>query len=203
MLRGGQLLSFREQLKEFKEQNKSVAFHIELTEKIKVILKLESSLEESNAKLAGMLKKLSSENQKVFKARGERDQLARSIRQRKEELESMPQKEPRLANLELMVEVTESSCKVLYKEYEQARIQELKKGNHDIRVITPAFPPPERPVKPIKILYAAAAFFMAFLSGLLFVLFYESLNETLDNVIETEEALNLPVIATLPLRRFY
>jgi len=196
------LLSYRTQLKDFKEDNKSVSFSAELKEKIKVISKLESDLEELNAKLAGLSKKFSRENPKIQEMTGERNQLAINIRQRKKELERMPFKESKLANLELLVGVTETTYKVLNKEYEQSRIQEIKRSNLDIRIITPAFAP-ERPVKPIKILYAAAAFFMAFLLGILLILFSESMDETLDNIKEIEKTLDLPVIATLPLRRFF
>lgn len=196
------LRSYRTQLKEFKEENKSVSFSAELKEKIKVISKMESDREELNAKLAGLLKKFSPENPKVLEMTGESNQLAMNIRQRRKELERMPFKESKLANLELLVEVTETTYKVLNKEYEQSRIQEIKRSNLDIRIITPAFAP-ERPVKPIKILYAAAAFFMAFLLGILIILFSESVDETMDNIKEIENTLELPVIATLPVRRFF
>ena len=203
LLETGRLLqTARKNLKDFKEINKSVAYKKELEEKIEIISELETDLEKSNVVLSGLLKKFSTRNPQVLKVKGEVDRLASSVQRRKKELMRLPFKELELANLKLKVDVMQTTYKMISNEYEQSRIQEVKSRGNDVRVIAPAIASP-RPVKPIKVFYAAAAFFMSFLLGILLILIYDAMDEFLDNIERVEKALDIPVIATVPLRRFF
>lgn len=190
------LAQSRKALQEFKEQNKSILFIEEATEKIKALSELETSLEKTNAELSGLLEQLMPSHPKVRKLQAEVDSLTASITLKKRGLESLPEKEARLAALKLRVKSTETAYEFITREYEEARIREAKRSI-DIGVVAPAFAS-QSPVKPIKIYYAGTAFFMALLVGIASVLIIESLNTTLRNIDEVESSLGLPVLTTIP-----
>ncbi len=190
------LLKARQKLKAFKEKNKSIFFQEEFSERIKIISDLEGQLEKTDVELAGLLRKFSTKNPQVLKLAAERKQLIWRISERKKQLKSLPLKEYKLANLELDVSTLENSYELLSSEYEEAKIQDAKNIS-DIRVISEALPP-LRPMKPVKVYYAALAFLMALIIGAGFAFFVESVNTTLGNVQTVEQSLQLPVLGTIP-----
>jgi uncharacterized protein involved in exopolysaccharide biosynthesis len=192
-----ELVEARQALRVFKEQNKSVLFTEETTEKVKMISSLETSLEKNKAELSGLLKQLTPSHSKVLKLQAEQDTLLESITQLKSELKGLPNKESRLATLQLKVKTEEDTYEFIKKEYEEARLREAKKTS-DIGVVSPAILPTS-PVKPIKIYYAGAAFFMALVLGMFFVITFAPMQvKLLSSIEELESALNLRVLATIP-----
>jgi len=176
--------SARHALRDFKEQNQSILFPKETAEKIKVISGLESSLAQLEVELSGLTQQFTLSNPKVAKVQAERDRLAADIAGRKADLLALPEREARLAVLELAVKAAENNYSFVSKEYDQARIREAT-NTSDIRIISGAIPP-SSPIKPIKIYYALTAFALALVIGV-------------GNLEEVEQALELPVLATIPL----
>ncbi len=192
-----ELAEARETLRRFKEQNKSILFNEEVTEKIKMISDLEASLEKTEAKLSGQLQELTPSHPKVLRLQAEKDSLVASIAQLKNGLQNLPDKESRLATLKLQVKVAEETFEFVKKEYEEARIREAKRAS-EIGVVSPAVLS-TTPVKPIKIYYAGVAFFIALMTGIVSAFILESMNAPLlENIEEVERALDLPVLATIP-----
>ena len=195
----GDLARSRDSLQAFKESNKSVLFTEETTEKIKTIGDLQVSLEKTEAQLVGLLREYAPGHPKVSKVEGEKESLAASIRELKRGLGTLPAKEAQLARLRLAVRTDEATYEFVKKEYEEAKIREARKSS-DIGVVSPAFAPPS-PVKPIKLYYAATALTMALMVGVVVAVASESLRGTLSNIEDVEQALNLPVLGTIPRMR--
>lgn len=192
-----ELADARQALRDFKEQNKSILFTEEANERIKIISDLEASLEKIEAELSSLTKTLTPLHPEVVKALAKRDRLLASLAQRRNKLKELPDQESRLAALRLQVKVAEATYEFIKKEYDEARLREVKTVT-DIRVVSPAAPP-KSPAKPIKIYYAGTALLMALMVGIGFALVRESTVEPLLTTIdEVEGSLALPVLATIP-----
>jgi len=183
-------------LREFKEQNHSVAFEEETVQKIRLIAKLEGALEQVKSELSGLLNQFTADNPKVRNGQARKARLAESIARRRSELLRLPAAEARLATLELNVKTAEQVYKFIAQQYEDARIREARKTT-DIRVVAPALVP-VRPIQPIKIYYAAVALFMALMVGVSLAFAFEASNPTLSHIDAVQGALGLPVLATVP-----
>ena len=195
-----QLVTSRAALREFKERNRSVLFTEETTEKIKTIGSLEVSLEKTEAELTGLLRRFTPEHPAVVKAQGEKDSLAAGIDQLKRGLENLPEKEAQLARLKLSVKTDESTYEFIKKEYDEARIREAQRSS-DIGIVSPAFASTS-PVRPIKIYYAVTALAIALMFGIGAAVLSDSLRATLTTIDDVEQALDLPVLATIPKTRW-
>lgn len=191
-----ELAEARGALRVFKEQNKSVLFTEEATERIKMIAGLEESLEKTQAELAGLLRQYTPLHPKVRRAQAEGASLLASIAQLKDEQKVLPAKEAELMQLKLRVKADETIYDLIRKEYEEARIREAKRTS-EIRVVSPAMLPAS-PVKPIKIYYAGTALLMALFVGIGFAAVAESVNSTLRDVDGVERVLGLPVLGCIP-----
>ena len=190
------LTKAREALKRFKETNRTFSLREEYTEGLKVITSLESSLEEAEVKLAGLLEKYPSTNQEVIEAKAERDQLLRSLAQRKRQFQTHPAKEKLLNTLQLEVEATESNYKFIRPKYEDFLLKEYSNPN-EIRIVSAATPP-SYPSKPIKYYYGGAAFIMGLVIGIGWALLRESSKARFRSVDEIKEVLDTRVLATIP-----
>ena len=194
--READLAEARRQLREFKEQHHSVAFKEETAESVKLITKLEGSLETVQSRLSGLLDQLTAQNPKVANLQAQRDWLKESIGRRKNDLLQLPAAEAQLATLDLNVKTAEQLYERLTREYEDARLREAKRTS-DIRVVAPALVP-VRPVKPIKIYYAGVALLMALMVGVASALAMEVSNTRLRDIDGVQTALGVPVLATVP-----
>ena len=183
-------------LRQFKEQNHSVAFAEETAEEIRLIGKLEGALEKARSELSGLLNQFTAENPKVRNVQAQKDRLAESIARRQSEILRLPAAEAQLATLTLHVTTAEEVYKFIARQYEDARIREAQKTS-DIRVVAPALVP-VRPVRPIKIYYAAVALLMALMVGVALALVLELSDTTLRSIDTVQVALGLPVLATVP-----
>jgi uncharacterized protein involved in exopolysaccharide biosynthesis len=186
----------RQALREFKEQHHSVAFDEETVQEIRLIAKLEAAFETAQSRLSGLRDQFTAENPKVLNVQAQRNQLAKSITERRRDLLDRPEKEARLALLQLNVSTAEQLFEMLAREYEDARIREAKRTS-DIRVVAPALVPVQ-PIKPIKIYYAAVAFLLALMVGVGLAFALEVSNTRLRDIDAVQLALGVPVLATLP-----
>ncbi len=194
--READLTSARAALREFKQHHRTVAFRDETAEKIKLIAKLQGSLETTQSHLSGVMSELTAENPKVQNLRAQKESLTGIIAQRQSELTKLPEEEARLATLELNVKISEELYELIAREYEDARIREARRTS-DIRVVAPALVPVE-PARPIKIYYAAVALVLAFMVGVGVACAIEVSNTTLRNIDEVQVKLGVPVLATVP-----
>ena len=135
-----------------------------------------------------------------MKAQGEKDSLTASINHLKRGLENLPEKEAQLTRLKLRVKTEESTYEFIKKEYDEARIREAQRSS-DIGVVSPAFASAS-PLKPIKIYYAVTALAMALMVGIVAAVLSDSLRATLAKIDDVEQALDLPVLATIPETRW-
>jgi len=187
----------RESLRQFKENNKTVSFAEETAESIKIIAGLESDLEKANVKLAGLLQDLTPSNPKVVALTAERDRLSVALARRRTEMRALPETERQLAVLTADLRVAEEIHQLLAKEHEQALVRagrQLKEIELVSRAVAPLYP-----AKPIKGIYAAAAFIMSAVLGIGLVLLREHFDTAVKTIEDVERVLEVPVLATLPL----
>jgi uncharacterized protein involved in exopolysaccharide biosynthesis len=92
-----------------------------------------------------------------------------TIESNRRELRRYPEKQAKLARLELDLAVREDTFKLIAKEYEDARIRE-DAANPEIRVLSRATPA-LHPIKPIKVYYAGLALALALTTGVACALF--------------------------------
>lgn len=192
----------RTALQDFKETHGTIDFGTETDEEIKLIAKLEASLETTTSELSGERAQFSigeSKRAATPRARAleaERERLARSIATRREKLGTLPHDEAELANLELDLHTAEAIYQLVSREHESARIRAAQRTT-DVRIVAPATVP-LRPVKPIKIYYVVVAGLLALVAGVGLAVFLEVADPTLRNVDDVERVLAVPVLGTLP-----
>ena len=118
------------------------------------------------------------------------------VENRRLELKTLPEKQRRLADLELDVHIAEDTHQFIKKAYDEARLQEADKAD-EIRVISSG-KASLYPLSPIKVYYAGAALALALVIGMALALLLEYLNITIRTVDHAEKVLGLPALATLP-----
>jgi len=132
--------------------------------------------------------------------RAKSNNLASVVREKKERIGEIPQKEAELAKLDLTAYLSEETHKLLSKEYEEVRMAAEKRAP-DIKVIHNAGAP-IYPFRPIKVYHAALAGILSLIVGLGIALLKEHLNVTIRTIDEAEQGLGLPVLMTVPYLRF-
>lgn len=119
----------------------------------------------------------------------------------KPELESLPSKEMRLAQLQLDVDSARNTCTLLRQKLDEATIKEQEAENvSSIEIVDPAKTRPADPRKPLKLLLAVILG-PAFCSGIAFLLNY--LDNTIKTPAEAENLLKLPVFAVVPIAKHH
>lgn len=108
----------------------------------------------------------------------------------------LTQAQSELSRLELALDTTQDTYRIVRKRYDEAKIHETERLS-EIRVVAPAIEP-RVPASPIRIYNALVAFLLAAVLGLLFALSFEYLNARLHDVEDAERALGLPVLAAIP-----
>jgi uncharacterized protein involved in exopolysaccharide biosynthesis len=193
------LVQARSTLRGFKEARGTVSFEEEVSEAIRLLAALEEDFDATETKLAGLSEAYLPLNPKVAQARAERDQLKRTLEQRRRGLRDLPSAESRLAGLELEVEMAEEIFSLLKRESEEARIRQAKQISEMRIVAAPVAP--NYPSSPFRILYAAGAAVVALILGVGWFGAVELLDPTLRAVEQTEELLGARVLATIPPAR--
>jgi len=192
---GEELKHARDALKKFKENNKVVSFKEELSEKIKILASLETSLEKEETDLAGLLKKYTPDNAIVKEILEKRRYLLSSIEKRRKEPTYTPEMERKIAELELNVHIKESNYDLINKEFEQARIREANKTGEFM--IASKASASIYPTGPVRIKYVIAALFLAFIMVIGLILLLESTNTTINTIEQAENQLQTRVLATI------
>ena len=199
MIRGeAELARARQTLREFEGRNGNISFEEATTQKIRLIATLEGSLETTESQLSALLHEyaVTGSSAKVHSLKAQRDQLARSIAERRKELERLPDQEAQLAKLRLNVKTAEQLYELIAREDEDARLREAKKTS-DIKVVAPALVP-VGPMKPIKVYYAVVALLMALMVGVALAFILEVTNPRMRDIDSVQRALGVPVLATIP-----
>jgi len=191
-----ELAKARHVLRQFKDKNKTISFKEETTEEIKLRSELETDLEKTEVKLAGLLKELTPSHPKVESVQAARDRLLSTLNYRKNKINDLPEKEKQLATFELDVRVAEEIYQFIKKEHEEAQVR-AGKENSEIKVVSPAVAP-LYPAKPVRVKYGVVALSMAFLLGIGLALAREYLTRRLTRIEDVERVLLLPVLATIP-----
>lgn len=189
----------RDALQRFKHEAGVFAIADEYRERIKVISSLEVDKESAQARLAGLLEMYASENSKIASAQAEVSGLRKALAAYKADLISMPERERRLGSLDLAVTVAQQDYESIRKKYEESRIAE-QTSFAEIRTVSPATVP-LYPTKPIKYYYAGLGFLLALVSSIVAALFFEYLNPRVRIADDLTKALNMPLLATIPVMR--
>jgi uncharacterized protein involved in exopolysaccharide biosynthesis len=196
-----ELRNARNALRLYKEEYDSVSFADEAAEKIRMVADLETSLVLTESELAGLEQRYAANAPEVVALRAEHQSLRASVQALKEELRQLPEKEQELARLELRIRTAEETYELLTREYEEARILATRNIS-DVQTIAPAVLS-VKPDRPVKIFYAVASGFLALMMGIALAVLFEVMDLAyIRNVRDAEEALQVPVLATLPERRW-
>ncbi len=190
------LLLASEALRKFKEANKMIAYTEETEAEIRLVADLQATLERTDAKLAGLRQQYTAQSMKVLGMQSERDRLVQALEQRKKSSRLLPEKESQLERLKLQLRVADEIFQLEGKEYEDVKLR-TKSGNAEVRVVARAIPP-HYPSGPVKAKYAAIAFAMSLLLGVLIACLIEYAKNTVNSIAQAERTLGMRVLATLP-----
>ncbi len=186
-------------LRMFKEQSDLIDFTSENEEEIRLISDLQRDLETIEARLFGLLKKNLPSSPEVVALQAEKDHLSATLAERRRKLYARTEIEAQLVALELEVATTRTTYQTLQEEYEESRVLHAKRVS-EMRVVSPAVPS-NSPARPIRVVYAVSAAFVALLFGIYAVGIRELMNTAIRNVDDVERVLQLPVLATIPRTR--
>ena len=186
----------RADLVAFKQKTNTFSLDSEYNEQLDVISDLESTLELTEAKLAGLLRTYSPTNPKVLAATAEKAQLEGAITKRRTALAGHPDMEKQLSELESKLSAAEVRYGMIKKNYDEARIREQANAD-EIRIVSPATPP-LYPVKPLKYMYTAFGALLALVIGISAALFIEYLNPRVRTVKDVSSTLGLAVLGAIP-----
>ena len=188
-----------EALRTFKEANKTIAYKEETESKINLVAELETTLEKTEARLAGLLQQYTPQNLKVLAVQAEKNRLLHALEQRKKGLDLLPKIEKQLENLKLNVRVADEIYQLVEKEYEDVKLRTSVRAG-EVRVVSRAIPT-YYPSKPIKAKYSLVAFGIALFMGVLLAYIIEYSRNTIYSIEQAERALGMRVLATLPENR--
>jgi uncharacterized protein involved in exopolysaccharide biosynthesis len=121
---------------------------------------------------------------------------AAAVNQKRMELKQSPEKEAKVKEMVLALEIAENSYKTISNAYEEARAIEAKQKS-EIKILHQASVP-SFPVRPIKIYYVGFTALMSLLLGCAIALLLEFLDTSVHSVKQLEEELKLPVLGTIP-----
>ncbi|MFT4583120.1 MAG: hypothetical protein ACI915_001780 [Gammaproteobacteria bacterium] len=191
-----QLESARSALQNYKRENKTFSLDSEYAESLTVISGMESTLELTETKLAGLTSTFSDSNPKVRSVKAERDRLQRGLSARYSSLGKHPGKEKVINDLKLEVVTAEARYTLIERNFEEARIKEHGQVN-EIRIVSQAVPP-QYPIKPLKYLYSGIGFLLAFVTAIGAALFVEYLDPRIRTVNDITVELELAVLGAIP-----
>ncbi|PYM12125.1 MAG: hypothetical protein DMD81_24940 [Candidatus Rokuibacteriota bacterium] len=189
------LADARRALTAFKDRQGTFSLQEEDAQQLKTISGLETELEKTDARLAGLLNEYTRDHPKVMSLVAETERLRQSLARLRQQRTVLPDKEKQLEDLRLRVKVAEDTYTVVTKALAETRIQEQSQVS-EIRVVSPAAPP-AYPTRPIRVYYVAGAVVAAMLVGVAAVLYAESVWPRLRSTADVER-LGLPVLATIP-----
>ena len=115
-------------------------------------------------------------------------------------LQSLPQDEYRLLELERNMSINEDQYKLLYNEMQKLQVSEASQ-DPGIRILDRAIRP-NKPINPSKRTQVMLGGGLGFLLGLLISIIIDILDKSLHTLKEVERHLNLPIIGTIPIVSF-
>ncbi len=189
------LAQARRALTEFKDTQATFSLQEEYTSQLKTISGLETDLEKTEARVAGLLHEYTDNHPKVQSLLAEKNRLQQSLARLRSERAALPDKEKRLEDLRLQLKAAEENYTVVTKALAEARIQEQSQVT-DIRVVSPAVPP-AYPSKPLRVYYVAVGVVAALLIGAALVFVSESVWTRVRSTADVER-VGLRVLATIP-----
>jgi len=198
------LAQARRALTEFKDTQATFSLQEEYASQLKTISGLETDLEKTEARLAGLLHEYTDNRlrkgdpavyAKVQSLLAEKNRLQQSLARLRSERAALPNKEKQLEDLRLHLKAAEENYTVVTKALAEARIQEQSQVT-DIRVVSPAVPP-AYPSKPLRVYYVAVGVVAALLIGAALVFVRESVWTTVRSTADVER-VGLRVLATIP-----
>jgi uncharacterized protein involved in exopolysaccharide biosynthesis len=127
------------------------------------------------------------------------DDLSREINRRHTQLSAMPDLQVKLAEMDREIEVLKTRYEELSKSGDQARVTENTTPRLNVVLLTPAGPAVSKTARDYVRLALAPAFSLVIGIGLAF--FVDGLDLTVRTSGQAEEAIDLPVLATLNDRR--
>jgi uncharacterized protein involved in exopolysaccharide biosynthesis len=130
------------------------------------------------------------------KLQAERGKILATLAARRDALATSADVQSEQVRLQLALDTTEETYRLVKRRYDEARIRELE-NESDIRVVSPATTP-IYPTGPIKIYQAGVSLLLAVLLGLLAALLLDYFNERLLTIADAEKALGLPVLTAIP-----
>jgi uncharacterized protein involved in exopolysaccharide biosynthesis len=198
------LAQARRALTEFKNTQATFSLQEEYASQLKTISGLETDLEKTEARLAGLQHEYTDNYlrkgdpavyAKVQSLLAEKNRLQQSLARLRSERAALPDKEKRLEDLRLQLKAAEENYTVVTKALAEVRIQEQSQVT-DIRVVSPAVPP-GYPSKPLRVYYVAVGVVAALLIGAALVFVRESVWTTVKSTADVER-VGLRVLATIP-----
>lgn len=194
-----ELAAGRQALSKYKEGHGTFSLEEEYKGKLKMINDLDSDLEKTNSKIAGLTQIYTESHPKVVTLLAEKARLVQSLAQLRKSLEAHPDKQNHLEKLQLLVKVAEDNFEFVNKAYEDARLAEEKQSN-EIRIVSRAVPA-SFPSKPIKYYYAGGGLILALILGIAWAIFLETQRARIRSIEDVAAALCLPVLATIPVTK--
>ena len=194
-----ELAESRQALQQFKKRYKIFSLSEEYSGMLKIINDLQTDVEKSEAKLAGLLYTYTSSHPSVSVVMVQRDRLMQSLAELKKQVDDNPAKEKQLEDLKLRVKASEEAYSFINKAYEDIRIQESTNSS-EIKIVSRAVPPTSS-AGPIKIYYVLAGLFTALVFAVTLVLFLESQGARIRSIEDVKNALQLPILSTIPVMK--
>ncbi|OPZ63357.1 MAG: Tyrosine-protein kinase etk [Firmicutes bacterium ADurb.Bin506] len=190
-------------------QKRYTAQHPEVVKLEVEIAKVKEDLNNAVARVVGVqtstpnpqrtevLRQIAEAEVQIEAARAQRDGLARLVAQEQANLAKLPAKELDLARVTRDLELAQEINLMLRTKYEEMRVTEQMQIS-DIFRIDPAVTP-KTPVKPRKMLNTAIAAVLGMFVGVGAAFIMEFADTSLKSSEEIEQALGLPILATIPL----
>lgn len=127
------------------------------------------------------------------------DSLGKMVGSMNAKMSAMPNKELALTRLMRNAQVTGELYKMLLQKYEETRIQEAQNvGN--VRIVEEATLP-ESPIRPKKLQNMLVAIVLGLMAGAGAAMFLEYLDDSIQNVEDAEEAVQLTTLGIIPWLR--
>ncbi len=136
----------------------------------------------------------------VFVLDARQKALKKIIKDIREELRSLPDKELELGRLKEMVAINSSIYQALKTRLEELSVEKESRNNeYNIRVLDRAYVSPSAsPDWPMWALNIIAGLFLAFVFGIVTIFFVEYWNDSIINARQVREDLSLPYLGAVP-----